>query len=113
MEEGGNSPMKFDRNSRSKQYEYHETEGFSPLKNNQTPTRKDSPSKSSGGANKKKTVIFHPEPAYISEDGGSAHIQISPFTVATPSVKDDIHSGSPSLRRSKNLLSYEEFTKFI
>jgi len=99
VEEGSSSPAKLERNSRSKQYEYHETEGASPLKKNQTPTKKDTPAGSSTGPNKKKTVIFHPEPAYINEDGSSAQIQISPFTAITPSVKDDIHSGSPSLRK--------------
>jgi uncharacterized alkaline shock family protein YloU len=95
--EGDSSPVKLEKNSRSKQYEYHETDGASPLKKNQqTPTPKDTPVRSS--ANKKKTVIFHPEPAYMSEDG-SANIQISPFTALTPSIKDDLHSGSPSLRR--------------
>jgi len=71
-------------------------------KNQQTPTPKDTPVRSS--PNKKKTVIFHPEPAYMSEDGGSAHIQISPFTALTPSIKDDLHSGTPSMRRRKMLL---------
>ena len=95
-----NSP---ERNARSKRYEYHETDGQSPLKRNYSPgkTEKDienTPKMSSRSGGKKKTVIFHPEPAFMSEDG-SAQIPISPFAI-TPTVKDDSHgSATPSIKK--------------
>jgi len=94
-----NSP---ERDGRSKRYEY-ETEGGSPLKRNHSPGKRerdsDTPKAFTRSPGKKKTVIFHPEPAVMSEDG-SAHIPISPFSI-TPTIKDDhtYGSGTPSLRK--------------